>query len=206
MTITSVHDTSAAAAQPTPHSGERLVRRAMLDTYLKPIYSHLAGDVTEVAINKPGEIWTEGPTGWISHSAPELTYQSCLHIGQLIATYNEKDISIDRPILSAALPDGERVQVIIPPACLANTVSMTIRKPSMTDKTLDELEESGAFAEVDDASDGLRPFEIELLELKKKRLHNLMKMVDALLCLRQLVRASWAILKRLTACEEVIRS
>ena len=46
---------------------------------------------------------------------------------------------------------------------------MTIRKPSMTDKTLDELEGSGAFAEVDDASDGLRPFEIELLELKKKR-------------------------------------
>lgn len=109
------------------------------------------------------------PYGWIRHAAPELTYQSCLHIGQLIATYNEKDISIDRPILSAALPDGERVQVIIPPACLANTVSMTIRKPSMTDKTLDELEGSGAFAEVDDASDGLRPFEIELLELKKKR-------------------------------------
>lgn len=59
--------------------------------------------------------------------------------------------------------------MIIPPACLANTVSMTIRKPSMTDKTLDELEASGAFAEVDDASDGLRPFEIELLELKKRR-------------------------------------
>ena len=78
MTITSAHDTSAAAAQPTSHSGERLVRRAMLDTYLKPIYSHLAGDVTEVAINKPGEIWTEGPTGWIRHAAPELTYQSNL--------------------------------------------------------------------------------------------------------------------------------
>lgn len=90
MTISGAHDTSAAVAQPTPHTGERLVRRAMLDTYLKPIYRHLAGDVTEVAINRPGEIWTEGPTGWIRHSAPEMTYQSCLHIGQLIATYNEK--------------------------------------------------------------------------------------------------------------------
>ena len=98
------YNTSAAVAQPTPHTGERLVRRAMLDTYLKPIYQHLQGDVTEVAINKPGEIWTEGPSGWVRHAAPEMSYQSCMHIGQLIATYNEKDISIDRPILSAALP------------------------------------------------------------------------------------------------------
>lgn len=126
------------------------MRRAMLDTYLKPILPTL-GDVTEVAINKPGEIWTEG-LGLGAHAAPEMSYQSCMHIGQLIATYNEKDISIDRPILSAALPDGERVQVIIPPACLSNTVSMTIRKPSMTDKTLEELEASGAFSKVEDAN------------------------------------------------------
>lgn len=162
-------DSIGSEVLPAANTGEKLVRRAMLDTYLKPIYKHLQGDVTEVAINKPGEIWTEGPRGWERHSAPELTQQSCMHIGQLIATYNEKDISIDRPILSAALPDGERVQVIIPPACLANTVSMTIRKPSMTDKTLDELEAGGAFAHVEDASDGLRPFEVELLELKKQR-------------------------------------
>ena len=56
MTTSSAHDTSAAAAPAPTHSGERLGRRAMLDTYLKPIYRHLAGDVTEVAINRPGEI------------------------------------------------------------------------------------------------------------------------------------------------------
>ncbi len=80
-------------------SGEILVRRAMLDTFLKPVQRYLQGDITEIAINRPGEIWTEGPGGWRGHQAPELTYQSCLHIAQLIATYNEKDISIDRPIL-----------------------------------------------------------------------------------------------------------
>ena len=150
-------------------TGEKMVRRAMLDTYLKSISAHLAGNVTEVAINKPGEIWTEGPSGWTYHAAPEMTHGVCMHIGQLIATYNEKDISPDRPILSAALPDGERVQVIIPPACLANSVSMTIRKPSMTDKTLLELEGSGAFSEVVDSCEGLRPFEVELIQLKKER-------------------------------------
>ena len=150
-------------------TGEKMVRRAMLDTFLRSISAHLAGNVTEVAINKPGEIWTEGPSGWTYHAAPEMTYEICMHICQLIATYNEKDISIERPILSAALPDGERVQVIIPPACLANSVSMTIRKPSMTDKTLLELENSGAFSDVIDTFDGLRSFEVELIQLKKER-------------------------------------
>ena len=157
-----------AQARATHDTGEVMVRRAMLDTFLAPVQRYLQGDITEVAVNKPGEIWTEGPGGWQRHQAPELNYQSCLHIAQLIATYNEKDISIDRPILSAALPDGERVQVIIPPACLANTVSITIRKPSMTDKTLEELEASGAFSKVEDAHDGLRPFEMDLLHLKKE--------------------------------------
>ncbi|WP_242455509.1 P-type DNA transfer ATPase VirB11 [Acidovorax sp. 210-6] len=147
-------------------SGEKLMRRAMLDTYLKTIQQYLKGDITEVAVNQPGEVWTEGPGGWQSHPAPELTFQSCLHIAQLIATYNEKDISIDRPILSATLPDGERVQVIIPPACLPNTVSITIRKPSITDKTLDELEAGGTFSDVLSINDGIRQFEKDLLKLK----------------------------------------
>ena len=49
MTITSAHDTSAAAAQPTSHSGERLVRRAMLDTYLMRVIDRdLPGEGVEV--------------------------------------------------------------------------------------------------------------------------------------------------------------
>lgn len=147
-------------------TGKRLESRAMLDTYIAPLYTLLQGDITEVAVNRPGEIWTEGPYGWRKHEAPELTLQSCLHIAQLIATYNNKDINIDRPILSATLPDGERVQVVTPPACLAGTVSFTIRKPSMTDKTLEELEEGGAFDHVAAAGDSLKPFEVELMELK----------------------------------------
>ncbi|MBS1943311.1 MAG: P-type DNA transfer ATPase VirB11 [Bacteroidetes bacterium] len=148
-------------------TGKRLESRAMLDTFIAPLSTLLQGDITEVAVNRPGEIWTEGPYGWRKHDAPELTYQACMHIAQLIATFNNKDISIDRPSLAAALPDGERVQVLIPPACLAETVSFTIRKPSMTDKSLEELEQGGAFEHVAAAGQGLRPFEVELLELKE---------------------------------------
>ena len=61
------------------------------------------------------------------------------------------------------------MQVIIPPACEPNTVSITIRKPSMIDKTLDELDAEGAFEEFMDVDDELLPFEHELLKLKAER-------------------------------------
>lgn len=141
----------------------------MLKEYLEPL-QHLLDDpsLTEVCINRPGEVWTEGRDGWVRHEMPELTFTHCRQLATLIGTFNNKSVSEDNPVLSAALPNGERVQVIIPPACEAHTVSITIRKPSMTDKTLDELEEEGAFCQVQgvNASGDLHPHEVELLRLK----------------------------------------
>lgn len=139
----------------------------MLDEYLIPIRSFLDDkSLTEICVNRPREIWTEGNTGWQRYEMPELSFQHCRQLATLIASYNGKSISSDKPVLSAALPNGERVQVIIPPACEQNTVSITIRKPSIIDKTLDELHDEGAFQEVSNVQDGLKPFEHELLHLK----------------------------------------
>lgn len=139
----------------------------MLDEYLIPI-QHFLDDqsLTEICVNRPREIWTEGSIGWQRYDLPELSFQHCRQLATLIASYNGKSISNDKPVLSAALPNGERVQVIIPPACEQHTVSITIRKPSVIDKTLDELHAEGAFQEVSNVHDGLKPFEHELLQLK----------------------------------------
>jgi type IV secretion system protein VirB11 len=48
-------------------------------------------------------------------------------------------------------------------------VSITIRKPSIIDKTLEELDSEGAFSEFMDINDDLHPFEYELLTLKKEK-------------------------------------
>lgn len=139
----------------------------MLDEYLIPIQHFLDDEtLTEICINRPGELWTEGSDGWQRYPLPELSFSHCRQLATLIASYNGKSISNDKPVLSAALPNGERVQVIIPPATEANTVSITIRKPSMIDKTLDELDSEGAFYEVEHLEPGLKPFEHELLALK----------------------------------------
>jgi type IV secretion system protein VirB11 len=48
-------------------------------------------------------------------------------------------------LLSATLPSGERIQIVLPPATEEGTVSITIRRPSNTLWTLDQLAEKGVF-------------------------------------------------------------
>lgn len=140
----------------------------MLYTYMAPLRPYLTrDDVNEVVINRPGEVWTEGVGGWVRYEAPEVTFEMCMQLGRLIANFNGKAINAEKPVLSAGLIYGERAQVVIPPACEDGTVSITIRKPSVLDKTLDELEADGAFEECAAVSEGLTTFEHELIGLKK---------------------------------------
>jgi type IV secretion system protein VirB11 len=158
------------AALKVHKSGDDVQSSEMLDEYLRPIQKYLDDpDLTEICVNRPREIWTEGREGWRRFDAPDLSFQQCRQLATLIASYNGKAISADKPVLSATLPNGERVQVIIPPACEPNTVSITIRKPSMIDKTLDELDAEGAFDQIEDVTEDLKPFEHELLMLKNQK-------------------------------------
>ncbi|MEQ1531772.1 MAG: P-type DNA transfer ATPase VirB11 [Methylococcales bacterium] len=142
----------------------------MLGEYLEPLQVFLTdADLTEICINRPGEVWTEDREGWHRYDTPELNFRHCRQLATLIAGFNNKAISNDKPVLSATLPNGERVQVLIPPACEPHTVSITIRKPSIIDKTLEELEAEGAFIECEDVDDALQPFEHELRTLKKDK-------------------------------------
>lgn len=141
----------------------------MLQEYLQPIVPFIDDvSLTEICINRPREIWTEGSDGWRRYESSLLSFHHCRQLATLIAGFNGKSISADKPVLSATLPGGERVQLIIPPACEPNTVSFTIRKPSVIDKSLDELDSEGAFDQVSGVIEGLKPFEHELLMLKKE--------------------------------------
>lgn len=138
----------------------------MLWQYLEPLRPFLKDQtLNEICINRPGEVWTEGRT-WERHTVDTLDFKYCMHLATLIAGFNDKAISKDKPVLSAALPKGERVQVIIPPACEPDTVSITIRKPSVIDKTLEELAAEGAFDQCAPAKDEIQPFEHELMRFK----------------------------------------
>ncbi len=64
---------------------------------------------------------------------------------KLVANLASGSISEEMPMLSAQLPGGERLQVIIPPTVPAGTVSLTIRRPSTNVMSLDAIFASGAF-------------------------------------------------------------
>lgn len=102
--------------------------------------------ISEIIINKPCEIVIEGDNGWTFHEAPNATFENLQHLGTALTTYNNAGALDDKnPIKSLVLPDGERSQIIIPPACETGCISLTIRKPSLTRFSLDDYVKSGRF-------------------------------------------------------------
>lgn len=121
---------------------------------------------TEIVVNKPGEVITESRNGWTFHKVPDLDFARCDTLAKLTATYSSQSLDERKPLLSATLPHGERIQIAIPPATLDGRISLTIRKPSNIDFSLDDYEQQGFFDECQDFSDELSQEEKTLVELK----------------------------------------
>ena len=139
--------------------------------FLRPLRDQLdAPGVLEVCVNRPGELLVETVQGWKTVAAPELTLERCLSLATAVATWSDQEINQTRPLLSATLPSGERVQFVIPPAVARGTISITIRKPSNLIKRLDDFERDGLFERTATvthaASSEPLDFERELVALK----------------------------------------
>ncbi|MBA8840619.1 P-type DNA transfer ATPase VirB11 [Ochrobactrum sp. RH2CCR150] len=119
----------------------------------------------EVIVNRPGQVMTEGSGGWQTHSIPELTYDRLMRLARAVASFSNQSINETNPILSATLPDAERIQIVIPPATIKETVSLTIRKPSSVSLSLDDLDDGGLFADVRHVEENHGQFDQRLIEL-----------------------------------------
>lgn len=143
--------------------------------FLRPLRAQLdAPGVLEVCVNRPGELQVESVRGWNTVAAPEMTQERCLSLATAVATFCDQQINQERPLLSATLPSGERIQFAIPPAVARGTVSITVRKPSELILRLGDFERDGLFDRLGEhnskgggsTNEGLRPFEQELITLK----------------------------------------
>lgn len=105
----------------------------------------LNSGVTEVAINKPNEIWYEINGAWMRQDS-KINQQSFLQLANALAIYNNKEVNKEHPICSVTLPDGERGWIIMPPACAPFNCSLTIRKPSSNRFSIDDYQNSGRFS------------------------------------------------------------
>ncbi|WPX98035.1 P-type DNA transfer ATPase VirB11 [Candidatus Fokinia crypta] len=117
-----------------------------LETYLAPLESIFAQDgVSEISINRYGEAWIEKMGELYKELIPELNEIHLKGLTTLIASFTEQKISEEQPILSATLPNGFRVQIVIPPATEIGTIGISIRKPSGMNFTLEKYEQAGMF-------------------------------------------------------------
>lgn len=117
-----------------------------LKSYLTPLTGILdRADVTDIYVNRPGELWAETLGGGVErHEVLGLTSEVLGRLARQIAAFSHQGISRDHPILSASLPGGERIQIVIPPATRGE-VALAIRKHVAADLSLDNYLTAGAF-------------------------------------------------------------
>ena len=159
-------------------------RDVALRQLLRPLAPFL-GDpkVTEVAINRPLELWAKDGPGWRRHEMAELTAEYLDAFTTAVAVYNGLRAG---SMLSVILPDGQRCQVVREPACVPGWRPITIRKHAPAALTLAELDKGETLAEAKDVSfnrptgeeasrllevkgiERLERFEVELLSMKSE--------------------------------------
>lgn len=98
-------------------------------------------DITEIAVNRPGFVWVEEASGWRRYEDKNFTYDYLAKLGNVCAVYGGENKTLDsaHPVLSVELPDGERAQFVMPPACKNGTISLTVnfqRFPTLDAKKL----------------------------------------------------------------------
>ncbi len=129
--------------------GDVLASDTVVRSYLRPIKKHmLAHQATEICINKPGELVIQLETGNLTIEEPALDFAALEAFAQAIAVYSpqQQTVGAKTPLLSATMPDGERIQIVLPPAVEPGMVSMSIRIPKSDVIPLKRYRDSGAFS------------------------------------------------------------
>lgn len=128
-----------------------------LDAYLAPFRPWLTReDVTEIVINRPGEIWIETIGGGMMErcALPEVDARHMGRLAEQVARLSHQGINRQDPLLAATLPDGSRVQLVAPSATRDHW-AMAIRRHRLVDLPLSAYDEGSL--ETSDAGDAPDP-------------------------------------------------
>jgi len=112
-----------------------------LRTYLRPFAGWLdQPDVTELMVNRPGELWVERAGGRAMEriEAPEIDETLLQRLATQIARFSHQGVNRENPLLGATLPSGERVQMVSPPATRRHW-ALAIRRHVTIDLSLDSF-------------------------------------------------------------------
>ncbi len=118
-----------------------------LDRALEPLRSWLTNPrVIEIVANGPGVVFVEimGEPAMQRHDVPGLTSTEIRHLCERVAGATDQAVNEEHPLLSAALPTGERFQGVLPPATMGGG-GFAIRKQVIQKLRLADYGAMGAF-------------------------------------------------------------
>ena len=151
--------TQRGAGTPTVDvSALRLTLRALEPLLADP-------EVTEVCINRPQEAFVETGSGWRREPLPFASFDWCRRLAKLVANSTRQRIDEASPLLSASLPGGERIQIVLPPATTQGCVAITIRRPGDESWSICDLCRRGAFRMMRQATDSRDETQTQMLRL-----------------------------------------
>ncbi len=128
---------------------------AFLAKFLEPLRHWLSQpDVSEIAINRPGELWIErsGLPAMEHHHDSSLDREHLMTLARQIAAHTSQHVNIESPLLSAALPTSERIQLVLPPVS-PHGPSLSIRRQVVRNLNLADYAATGALSHVHLGSD-----------------------------------------------------
>jgi type IV secretion system protein VirB11 len=121
--------------------------------------------VMELCINQPGEAFLETRSGWHREQLMFADFDWCHRLAKLVANSSQQRIDATSPLLSAALPSGERIQIVMPPATSPGCVAIAIRRPAKQVWSIQELASRGIFRRTRRADQSLDETEKTLAQL-----------------------------------------
>ncbi|MBZ9905621.1 P-type DNA transfer ATPase VirB11 [Mesorhizobium sp. BR115XR7A] len=156
---------SAASIEPGNNDRHYFLHRSLEP--LRPLLTD--PQIVEISINKPGHVYVErlGAGHMEYHHIPKLTASEIVHMGERVAAATNQFIGPANPILSAALPTGERIQFVLPPAAPEGG-AVSIRKRVVGEFTLEDYRDAGAFNKVSVAISGMNDADRGLTELLRR--------------------------------------
>lgn len=96
---------------------------------LKPLDKWRLDPATdELCINRPNEVFVRQRGVFVRHEI-DFPFEICYAIAKLAGAINEQNVNDETPIVGSEMPDGERIQAIVPPCVQPGTVALSIRIP-----------------------------------------------------------------------------
>ncbi len=110
----------------------------LIAALLSPLDQFARDDVEEICINRPEECFVRRDGRFEQHGV-QLNFDELYDVAVLAAAHGNQDVGPERPLLAVDLPDGSRLQAVIPPCVPDGTVSLTIRRHSSSIAPLESL-------------------------------------------------------------------